>query len=132
MVNRDMTGIEIARNLLNQLQLKTLSLEEFLLECTTWALDYLSEYHWRPMPTKPQKVIEYEKIKAGRKKEIYFLDNRYIIEGYFDESNKTKNVNFNNYMWLCHLKDILPQEDIQKKINEVKQTYHLHHSSSVY
>jgi len=130
----------LANQLLKKLNDKQLTLEDFEKEIAYWYItDFLEQCYYKPLPTKPEAVKEFEqKHKSwkseARKKGRDFDEDLFLetqmkreVEYYYEEKDRIRNINASNYYWLKDLKKVISGEDVvshQKldiKINEFRQ-----------
>ena len=105
-----------AKNLLNQLIGKQISLDGFLRECAYWALrEGFDELRPHPLPTPPDTNAfkEFEalpKQKRDNVDPVYFRNNPEILS-YYTQVNFIKSRNAANLFWLKEIKSYLKNED---------------------
>jgi len=91
-----------AKNLLNELRTREITLPEFNKECAKWGMGYLDAYAYIPMPDPPYEVVQYARRK--QKDPDYSLSqefwNKPEIKAWSREEAKTLGLNKSNYEWL--------------------------------
>ena len=120
--------------LLNRLETKQITMDEFDLECAYWLATFLdldkdgmNELQWKPYPTEPEEVKVYYQKRAKDPK--YTLPNSFWQQSYIvNWSNQSSGIaarNNSNWYWLNFLKNHIPQEDlvIHSKINETMRSF---------
>lgn len=106
-----------AKSLLQRLNARDLSLEEFLRECAFWAIkDGFDELRVRPYPSKPQSEAfkDYYMLPPGRRAKVdtvTFLRNPEILS-WFDQCRKIRNMNISCFNWLKELRNYIPADDL--------------------
>ena len=83
---------------------KHITLDEFLKECTYHSLQHLEDINPRPLPTRPAKLLEYDKAKGEGKK---VSDKFWEDEGVRDYVSQEFKVIQSNFSDIIHLKDLL-------------------------
>ena len=107
---------QTAKRLLNQLNIKELTLKDFLMECAYWALkDGFDELYPKPYPTPPntEAFREYESLSLERKLKVnydFFYKHPEINE-YYQQKNFIKNHNNATLLWLKELQGYVPEGD---------------------
>jgi hypothetical protein len=106
-----------AKNILNKLQGRQITITEALQECAYWAIkDGFDELRVRPLPTRPhsQAFNEYELLppKQRLKVDAQFFYKNPEINDYYTQVNMVRNKNKAVYSWLQDLKKYIPAEDI--------------------
>ncbi len=83
---------------------KHITLDEFLKECTYHSLQHLDDIQPRPLPTRPAKLLEYDKIKGeGKKVSDKFWEDD-AVRHYVSQNFGIIQSNFSD---IVHLKDLL-------------------------
>ena len=108
--------------LLKQLELKEISLEEYLLKCAYWGMKTLDDIYFMSLPTKPLEVIEFEQLsyyKRQRLTQEFFADHSGITR-YYDQKKWIEIMNETSVYKLKSIKKYLPESDIEnhKKLDE--------------
>jgi hypothetical protein len=95
------------------------------------AIAVLGEYRWRPFPTKPSRVLEYDKFPAQVRKRMNQEPEKYnefwkdyqVVE-YFDQRQTIRNFNDRNEKFLRWMKGIFGASTIQaQKIDVMLNVY---------
>jgi len=105
--------------LLKQLELKEISLEEYLLKCAYWGMKTLDDIYFMSLPTKPLEVIEFEQLsyyKRQRLTQEFFADHSGITR-YYDQKKWIEIMNETSVYKLKSIKKYLPESDIENHKN---------------
>ena len=114
--------------LLKQLELKEISLEEYLLKCAYWGMKTLDDIYFMSLPTKPLEVIEFEQLsyyKRERLTQEFFSDHPGIMR-YYDQKRWVEIMNDTSVLKLKDIKKYIPESDtvshsrLDKRITDFK------------
>ena len=114
--------------LLKQLELKEISLEEYLLKCAYWGMKTLDDIYFKSLPSKPLKVLSFEQLSYSKRQKLtddFFMDNPGILK-YYEEreriilENSTSLLNIKTYKKHIPESDIKSHEKLDKKIMDFK------------
>ena len=102
-----------AKELLDKLRTKQIPMNEFLSECAYWGVQYIDQYRMKPMPTKPQEVVEYwDRVKTNAnyeaRPEFWRVPH---IAAYVEQARKVDGENRGNRGKLRLILEGLPKED---------------------
>jgi len=106
-----------SKALLNKLQTKQITLDEFLRDCAFWAIkDGFDELEVLQEPTPPntQAFREYDNLPLDRKQKVdtsFFVKNEEINK-YYQQVNWVRQRNSGRLVWLKEIIKYLPQDDI--------------------
>jgi len=115
----------MAKSLLNQLQTRQITIEEFLKECGYWALrDDFDELRVIPLPTPPNTAAyqEYVSLPLQRRQRLdaSFFQKNFEINEYYKQRFMVIHKNKATMGWLEEIAKYIPEEDYpnQGKIRE--------------
>ena len=112
--------------LLNRLTTHQISLAEYLTEGAYWYMsDTFNTISWKPMPTKPSEVRDFEKLTYNQKDRLTdeYYDDNYQIGIYYESLYLIKCINVGNYKNMLLVYQHIPEGDtvnrekLRKKIN---------------
>jgi len=115
-IPKDILASSTSVILLNSLQTKQITLEEFSRDCAYWALqEGFDDLRPRPLPSRPNTPAfnEYEMLPPLKKLKVdfqFFTRNTEINE-YYAQANMIRAKNKAVYLWLKEIRGYLPQED---------------------
>jgi len=120
-----------AKELFSNLSAKQMNMDEFLSECSYWALQYLDQYRVKPLPTKPQEIVEFlirvkQNATYETKPEFWRIPH---IAFYVESARKVDGENRGNIGKLKMILAGFPKED---NISRSKVTTLLHEFESEY
>ena len=124
---------EMAKKLLNQLQSKEITLDEFLKECAYWAVkEGFDELKPKFYPVRPAKIIEMEHWTAAEKLKIDWNQVWMLfpeVKKYQEERVHVTNWNLDTMHWLEEILLYIPvgdyptREKINRRLIEFKALY---------
>ena len=114
---KDMRLLKQSRKLLDDLDKDRITYKDFLSECSYWGIKYLDFYRFKPMPNKPQEILEYlQRVRVNpnyeARGEFWRLPH---ISLYIQESVKIIGENLGNIGRLKEILNNLPLEDLQSR-----------------
>ena len=105
-----------SKALLKQLHDKELTLNDFLMECAYWALrDGFNDLRPRPLPTRPDKVVEIERMGRDEMAKIDFikLNEKFPeVKKYYADRSMVINENGARLGWLKEMLEYIPEQDL--------------------
>ena len=118
---------KIGKEILNKLTMKQISIEEFNKECAYWMIDTLKEMNYKPNPTEPEIIRNYE-IEKDRDPKYAVANtfwNRDDVKDYMKQKSLVYNLNYANWYWIKFIKRWLPAEDLpnQNKVSQIMKSY---------
>lgn len=112
----------IAKMMIKQLREGEITLKEYLIKCAYWGMKTLDDIYFMSLPTKPLKVIEFEKIPYSNRQKLgwkFFSDYPGIME-YYEKREWVETQNKTSLINLKEIKKYLPESEIDghKKLDE--------------
>jgi len=102
-VLKDLNHPAKMKQLLSDLDSKKITMQQFLSECAYWNLQYLEDYRYKPLPSKPKDVTP----------------------AYIYSATKIEGINRGNFGRLKEILKNLPEEDFisRKKVSDVMKEF---------
>ena len=107
--------VQIARTMFELLTKKKITLNEYLERCAYWGIKTLEDIYFRPLPSKPLKVINYEQLSYSKRQKLtygFFVDHPGIMR-YYEERDKIILENSNSLWRLRTYKKYIPESDLE-------------------
>jgi len=124
---------KICINLLNRLQAKEITMDEFEFELACYALESLEELVWKPMPIKPtvlheldqQKMsYEWKRLKGDERREIInYTMNQTEVKVYGEKYNKVLVDNLSHACGLEHYIEVFLKKGDKINARKVWELY---------
>ena len=109
------------KTLLEKLDTKKLTLEDFMQEIAYWIVKELDDITPRQYPHKPEEVWQYEELSQQKffDKGKHYRESS-VIQEYYNTCSWVKHQNQSNLWWLREAKKRIPEEDIltHKRLEE--------------
>lgn len=104
----------ILNNLLKKLTTKQIKLPEYLMECAYWFMtDTFNTISWKPNPTKPAEVREFERLDYKQKDRLSdnYYEEKWQIGQYYESLNKVRSTNVGNLEAMELVHENIPEGD---------------------
>jgi len=121
---------ERSRALLAELTAKTITLDEFLLECAKWTAELVDEFKFKPLPARPEEMNILDEVPEHQRNMLprEFYDTHPQILNYVRTRDQIHWENKSLYGWLMECRKILVEHEeidsaakIDEKIKEFTQ-----------
>lgn len=125
---KDATYPQRAKELLNELRIGSISMQQFLEKCAYWGMEFVEDYRFKPLPTKPSEIVEF----SGKRKEdaSYEMKPEFWrvphIYAYVEQARKIDGENRGNIGKLKMILAGLPKSDTEarEKVLRVLNEFH--------
>ena len=104
-----------SNDLLKRLTTKQIDITEFLMECAYWYMtDTFDSISFKPNPTKPAEVREYERLNYKQKERLSdeYFEEKWQIDKYYESVYKMLWINVGNFKMMEHIYNNIPEGDM--------------------